>query len=160
MRFGPIFGFFSSFSWSSPFLPSDQYPVIGPRSALRAPVGEKKKFRHRPLPFPLLLESCGRRRGPPIPSHERRPPPFLAIYSCADGLVLAGRSNGRAAPASPSPRRPRPLRILHRASFIHAGGAAAAGFIASDRSSIVPSHLSVGKLGCFDRSIVVPMWPQ
>ena len=98
------------------------------------------------------------RAADPLP--RAATPPFRAIYSCADGLVLAGRSNGRAAPASPSPRRPRPLRILHRASFIHAGGAAVAGFIASDRSSIVPSHLSLGKLVCFNRSIVVPMWAE
>ena len=91
MRFGPIFGYFS---WSvAPFLLSDQYPVIAPR----APEGEKKISAIGPFRF-----LASRALPPPPRAADPLPraatPPFRAIYSCADGLALAGRSNSRAAP--------------------------------------------------------------
>ena len=82
MRFGPIFGYFS---WSvAPFLLSDQYPVIGPR----APEGEKKNFRHRPLPFPCFS-------SPATAAEGRRSPPMSGDPSVSSYLFLRRRPRTR-----------------------------------------------------------------
>jgi hypothetical protein len=98
MRFGPIFGYFS---WSVAPFPDD-----GPRSAL---LREKKKFRHRPLPF-LCFSS-------PATAAEGRSPPTSGDPSVSSYLILRRRPRTRrpqkrprrAAPAFPSlPSAPTP----------------------------------------------------